>query len=149
MECAPSQQELRENLCDEGQWKNIRSVTTTYTRKRKDVFKRSKQISITTDLPHKSLKKIDGLGSNSWSFRLVSFLGGSAGKEPTCQCRRCERGRFDPQVGKIPWRVATCSNILENSMDRGGWWVAVHGVTKSWTWLSTHTHTHNPSISLS
>ena len=28
-------------------------------------------------------------------FRLMS------GKESTCQCRRC---RFDPWVGKIPWR---------------------------------------------
>ena len=23
-----------------------------------------------------------------------------------------------------------------NSMDRGAWWAAVHGVAKSWTWLS-------------
>ena len=26
---------------------------------------------------------------------------------------------------------------LENSMDRGTWQVTVHGVTKSWPWLST------------
>ena len=25
---------------------------------------------------------------------------------------------------------------LENPMDRGAWWVTVHGVTKSWTQLS-------------
>ena len=25
---------------------------------------------------------------------------------------------------------------LENPMNRGAWWAAVHGVTKSWTWLS-------------
>ena len=25
---------------------------------------------------------------------------------------------------------------LENSMDTGTWWAEVHGVTKSWTWLS-------------
>ena len=25
---------------------------------------------------------------------------------------------------------------LQNPMDRGAWWAAVHGVTKSWTWLS-------------
>ena len=25
---------------------------------------------------------------------------------------------------------------LENSMDRGAWWTAVHGVAKSWTQLS-------------
>ena len=32
-------------------------------------------------------------------------------------------------------------SCLENSMDRGAWWAAVHGVTKSRTqqkWLSTH-----------
>ena len=28
-----------------------------------------------------------------------------------------------------------CS-CLENSMDRGAWWGAVHGVTESWTQLS-------------
>ena len=35
-------------------------------------------------------------------------------------------------------------SCLENPMDRGAWWAAVHGVTKSWTrlkWLSTHMHT--------
>ena len=31
-----------------------------------------------------------------------------------------------------------CS-CLENPMDRGAWWVLVHGVTNSWTQLSTHT----------
>ena len=29
---------------------------------------------------------------------------------------------------------------LKNSMDRGAWWVAVHGVTKSWTQLSDFTY---------
>ena len=31
---------------------------------------------------------------------------GTNGKEPTCQCRRQKRFRFDPWVGKIPWRRA-------------------------------------------
>ena len=26
------------------------------------------------------------------------------GKESTCRCRRCKRWRFQPWVGKIPWR---------------------------------------------
>ena len=30
-------------------------------------------------------------------------------------------------------------SCLENSMGRGAWWAIDHGVTKSWTWLSTHT----------
>ena len=28
---------------------------------------------------------------------------------------------------------------LENPMDGGAWWAAVHGVDKSWTWLSDFT----------
>ena len=31
----------------------------------------------------------------------IGVSGGSDGKESKCQCRRC---RFDPWVGKIPWR---------------------------------------------
>ena len=33
-----------------------------------------------------------------------SFTVGSAGKEPSCQSRRCKRTGFDPRVEKIPWR---------------------------------------------
>ena len=32
------------------------------------------------------------------------FPGGTNGKKPACQCRRYERRRFNPWVGKIPWR---------------------------------------------
>ena len=32
-------------------------------------------------------------------------------------------------------------SCLENPMDRGAWWAAVHGVTKSWTRLSDFTFT--------
>ena len=46
-----------------------------------------------------------------WSFiyffniiYLFGFPGGTSGKEPACQCRRWKRHRFDPWVGKIPWR---------------------------------------------
>ena len=27
-------------------------------------------------------------------------------------------------------------SCLDNSMGRGAWWAIVHGITKSWTWLS-------------
>ena len=45
---------------------------------------------------------------NRWGFP-----GGVSGKEPTCQCRRHKRCRFNPWVGKIPWstQMATCSSI--------------------------------------
>ena len=33
------------------------------------------------------------------------------------------------------------SSCLENPMDRGAWWAAVHGVSKSWAWLSDFTFT--------
>ena len=33
-----------------------------------------------------------------------TFPGGAGGKESTCQYRRPKRHRFDPWVGKIPWR---------------------------------------------
>ena len=31
------------------------------------------------------------------------FPGGANGKEPACQCRRCERPGYNLWVGKIPW----------------------------------------------
>ena len=36
----------------------------------------------------------------------MGFPGGASGKEPTCQCRRHKRCRFDPWVRKIPWMRA-------------------------------------------
>ena len=41
-----------------------------------------------------------------------------------------------------------CS-CLENSMDGGGWWAIVHGISKSWTWLSDKTATWIPHFSSS
>ena len=37
-------------------------------------------------------------------FHFMGFPGGASGKEPACQCRRYKRCRFDPWVGKIPWK---------------------------------------------
>jgi len=36
----------------------------------------------------------------------MGFPGGTSDKEAACQCRRHKRCRFDPWVGKIPWRWA-------------------------------------------
>ena len=33
---------------------------------------------------------------------ILGFLGGTSGKEPTCQCERHKRHRFNPWVGTIP-----------------------------------------------
>ena len=38
-------------------------------------------------------------------------------------------------------------SCLENPMDGGAWWATVHGVAKSWTWLSGFTFTfHFPAL---
>ena len=42
--------------------------------------------------------------SSAMQHSLLDFPGGTSGKEPACQCRRCKRPRFYPWVGKIPWR---------------------------------------------
>ena len=78
----------------------------------------------------------------------MGFPGGTIDKEPACQCRRHKRCRFDPWVGKIPWRRhgnPLQSSCLENPVDRGAWQATVHRVTQSWTLLkqfSVHTHTN-------
>ena len=64
-------------------------------------------------------------------------------KKSACQYRKHKRHRFDPWVGKIPWRMAVWVPIflLENPMDREAWWATVHGVAKS-----THTQNDNNSL---
>ena len=36
----------------------------------------------------------------------LGFPGGTSGKEPACQSRRCRTHGFDAWIGKIPWRRA-------------------------------------------
>ena len=53
-----------------------------------------------------------------------------SGNETACQCRNWG---FDPWVGKIPWKkqwLPTPVFFLRSPMDRGAWWVTLHGVTK-------------------
>ena len=52
-------------------------------------------------------------------------------KESACQPSR--RHKFNPQVGKIPWRRRwrpTPILLPGESMGRGAWWATVHGVTE-------------------
>ena len=75
-----------------------------------------------------------------------SFPGGTIGKEPTYQFRRCKRRRFKPWVRKIPWRrewQPTPVFLPGESMDRGSWQATVHGDAESLTWpkrLNTQTY---------
>ena len=48
-------------------------------------------------------------------------------------CLQCRRHGFDLWVRKIPWKRKWNPlqySCLENSMDRGAWWVTAHGVAK-------------------
>ena len=77
---------------------------------------------------------------SSWKFlsKLKAVHCDTNGKEPAYQCRRCKRYRFDPWVGKIPWRrkqqPAPVFLLGESHGQASGAWQAiVHRVTKSWT----------------
>ena len=66
-----------------------------------------------------------------------------SGEESTCQCGRRKR-RFDPWVGKIPWRrkgQPTPVFLPGESQGRRSLAGVAHEVTTSQTQLSTHVHT--------
>ena len=68
----------------------------------------------------------------------MGFPYGSEGKK---NCLQWGRTKFDPWVGKIPWRrawLATHCSILawRIPLKRGAWYATVHGVAKSQTQLN-------------
>ena len=80
------------------------------------------------------------------AMKRLRFPGGTSGKEPACQCKRCKRLGFDPWTGRVcseggHGNPLQCS-CLGNPMDRGAWQGTVRGVAKSQTQLSMYTHTH-------
>ena len=59
---------------------------------------------------------------------------------------------FDPWIRKISLQEEMATNLLQhpcqdNPMDRGAWRATIHGVAKSWTWLSNWVcmHSQHPS----
>ena len=63
----------------------------------------------------------------------MGFLSGSAGKESTCNAGDSGDTGSIPGLGRSPGGGngnPPQYSCLENSMDRGDWWVTVHGVTK-------------------
>ena len=75
------------------------------------------------------------------NYALLGFPGGSVGRESACNVG--DLGLIPGLDDPLEEGMATHSSILawRIPMDRGAWWAAVHGVTKSWTWtewLSTH-----------
>ena len=70
----------------------------------------------------------------------MGFPGSSDGKVSACNAG--DLGLF-PGSGRSPGEGngnPLQYSCLENSMDGGAWWATVHGVAKSWTWLSNFTY---------
>ena len=64
-------------------------------------------------------------------------LGGSDGKEPACNAgdTGCFPGREDALEKENDYPLQY--SCLENSTNRGAWWVTVHGVAKNQTQMSS------------
>ena len=66
--------------------------------------------------------------------------GWHSGKESTCQCRRCRRGKFDPWVRKTPWsRKWQPTPVFLPGESHGQRSPTGYSPT-SWTWLSYWAH---------
>ena len=73
----------------------------------------------------------------------VDFHGGSDGKESTSNA---EEPRSIPRSGKSPGEGNSYPlqySCLENSMDRGAWWVTVQGFPKSQTLSHAHSEEYS------
>ena len=71
-------------------------------------------------------------------YIILSFPGGTSGKEPVCQHTRLRDTGLTPGSGKSPGgeqRNPFQYSCQENPMDRGTWWAVVHRVAKIWTQL--------------
>ena len=77
-----------------------------------------------------------------WYSPLRGFSGGSVVKNPPANAGAVGSisgsGRSPGEGNGNPLQYS----CLGNPMDRGAWQATVHGITQSWTQLSTHTHTH-------
>ena len=87
---------------------------------------------------------------NSTQYSVMTYMGKESKKKVNiCICMglpwslrwqriylQCRRPRFDPRMGKSPDEGngnPLQYSCLENSMDKGAWWVIIHEVTKSQT----------------
>ena len=73
----------------------------------------------------------------------MGFPGGASGKQLVCQCSRHKRCRFNPWVGKIPWRRAwqpTAVFLPGESLEKGAWSIGSQRIRHDWIDL-TCTHT--------
>ena len=71
-------------------------------------------------------------------------------KESACQCRRCERHRFNPWVGKIRWRKKQQPTLAllpgkfheQRSLVGNSPWGHKEADMTEWLSVGTHTHAH-------
>ena len=65
------------------------------------------------------------------------------GRSGTSHCFQCDLTLYCGEDNSTPLQYS----CLENPMDRGAWWAAVHGIAKSQTRLSNFTFTfHFPAL---
>ena len=79
----------------------------------------------------------------------VSFLGGTSGTEPACQCRRPKRHRSNHWVRKVPWRRwhgNPFSVLAWRIPSTGVWQATVHRVAKSQTGLNQLSSNNNKAF---
>ena len=101
---------------------------------------------LTTGPPGKSSWSISFFWSTLHKYNLKLFRVCSGASQVTQWVKNSPANTRDTgDMGSIPRRAISTgvgdgnllqNSCLENSMDRGAWWPTVHGVAKSWTWLS-------------
>ena len=75
----------------------------------------------------------------------MGFWGDSVAKIPPASAGDTRDMGSIPGWGRSPGKGHSSPlkySYLDNSMDRGAWLATVHGVVKSWTWLSTRSLIH-------
>ena len=88
---------------------------------------------------HKELDTTEATWQSIAQPHLEGFQGGSVVKNPPANAGDLRDAGSIPGLGRFPGvgngNLLQCS-CLENPVDRGVWWAAVHGVAKSRTSLS-------------
>ena len=79
----------------------------------------------------------------------MGFPGGLVIKNPPANAREVRDTGLIPVLGRSPGGGngnPLQYSCLGNPMDIGSWWATVHGVMKSWTWLSDWAHLRSRSL---